>query len=376
MNRSLLISVLAGTASDSDIGPRDWEPLLTEARKLRLAARLARVATERGWFERIPLRPRRHLEAALRHCDWQQRVVRWEVGNIERALKAVDTPIVLLKGAAYVMAGLPAARGRIFSDVDVMVRRDRLHDVEGALVAAGWLFSNTDEYDQQYYRKWMHELPPMQHVHRLSVVDVHHTIAPLTSRTPVDSAKLLATARPLEAGAQVWVLAPADMLLHSALHLLQEGEFEHGLRDLFDLDDLFRDFGRDPAFWLGLIERAAEHRLERPLFYAVQQLRDLLLTPMPDAFLEAVSRLRPSFATRRLMGALFRTALTGVPARDELPRIGSARWLLYMRGHYLRMPLPILVPHLLHKGRLRLASALRGGAEDSIPVGGQDPRIN
>src|SRR3546814_9997045 len=27
----------------------------------------------------------------------------------------------------------------------------------------------------------------------------------------------------------------------------------------------------------------------------------------------------------------------------------AARWLLYVRAHYLRMPLPLLLPHLLRK---------------------------
>jgi hypothetical protein len=35
-----------------------------------------------------------------------------------------------------------------------------------------------------------------------------------------------------------------------------------------------------------------------------------------------------------------------------------ARWLLYVRSHYLRMPLQLLIPHLLRKGfRKRLQPA-------------------
>ena len=39
------------------------------------------------------------------------------------------------------------------------------------------------------------------------------------------------------------VLAPEDMVLHSATHLFNEGEFDRGLRDLNDLDLLLREFG-------------------------------------------------------------------------------------------------------------------------------------
>jgi hypothetical protein len=66
----------------------------------------------------------------------------------------------------------------MFSDVDVLVPRDRLADVEAALMLAGWASTNPSEYDQHYYRRWMHELPPLQHIRRQTVLDVHHAILP------------------------------------------------------------------------------------------------------------------------------------------------------------------------------------------------------
>lgn len=366
MSGGLLPSVLAGRVSTTALSAREWERLLSDARKSLLVARLAHQAKDQGWFDRIPMRPQRHLEAARRQCAWQQDGVRWEVGCLERALAQLGTPVVLLKGAAYVMSGLPAAGGRIFSDIDIMVRRERLPEVEAALVARGWHSDMANAYDQKYYRTWMHELPPLQHVRRLTVVDVHHTIAPPMSKTPVDAGKLFVAARPLDGFQNFFVLAPADMLLHSAVHLMQEGEFEHGLRDLVDLDALFRDFGRDPGFWRGLLDRASEHRLGRPLYYAVQQTRSLLDTPMPADFLSAVDDFRPGLVTRRLMGTLLDAALAGDPAR----RVGFSRWLLYVRGHYVRMPLWLLIPHLIRKSRFRLAWLGRGRAEELIPMGG------
>jgi hypothetical protein len=40
---------------------------------------------------------------------------------------------------------------------------------------------------------------------------------------------------------------------------------------------------------------------------------------------------------------------------------GLARWLLYVRGHYQRMPLRLLVPHLVRKA---VVSFLPEPAED------------
>jgi hypothetical protein len=364
-----LLSVLTEGEAATRLRPRAWEALLKEARGPMLTARLAEQAKAEGWYDRIPLGPRRHLEAACRTCASQQHMVRWEVGQIERALAAFDAPVVLLKGSAYVMAGLPAADGRIFSDIDIMVPREHLHRAEGALIPHGWI-SNVNAYDREYYEKWMHELPALQHVQRSSVIDLHHTITPPTSRTPVDAAKLFPAARPLAGSRLFFVLAPADMLLHSAVHLIQEGEFWHGLRDLVDLDALFRDFGSDAGFWPTLIARAAELRLGRPLYYAVQQARRLLKTPMPQDFLAGVDRFRPAFLTRRIMGSVLGTALAGASAGASTRQVDRARWLLYVRGHYVRMPLALLIPHLIRKGGARLAAIGRHRSGESLPVGG------
>ena len=345
-----LVAALAHPADLKSLSSRGWEKLIGRARTGQLLARLALRMEDEGCLADVPLRPRRHLEWARREWLSLQRGLRWEIDFIARALARVDTPVVLLKGAAYVMAGLPTAVGRVFGDIDIMVRRERLADVEAALRATGWFATNLDAYDQRYYRTWMHELPPLRHMMRGTELDVHHTIAPPVSRHRVDAAKLLAAARPLEMAGNVFVLAPADMLLHSIIHLMQEGEFEHGLRDLIDLDDLFRHFGRDAAFWPTLVARAEEHRLGRPLYYATQQTRWFLGTEMPADFVDALQRFRPDRATRSVMDAVLRAGIASDEPEGPSAFTQFSRWLLYVRGHYLRMPLRLLLPHLMRKG--------------------------
>ena len=120
----------------------------------------------------------------------------WEVHCLERAL--ADFPkVVLLKGAAYTVADLPAARGRIFSDVDLMVPKDRIAEAETTLRNHGWVAGATNAYDQRYYRTWMHQIPPLTHFRRETVIDVHHTIVPETARTPVAAGRLFDAARKL-----------------------------------------------------------------------------------------------------------------------------------------------------------------------------------
>ena len=346
-DQGLLIRALTRPESLVSLDLRDWDYLLRQARLSGLLARINALLEERGLIEGVPEVVRRHLDSARVIAAKQVRVVRYEVRRIQQALADSCVPIVLLKGAAYIMADLPPARGRVFHDIDILVPRERLDEVEQQLRLHGWMTTHQNDYDQRYYRQWMHELPPLRHIRRKSVLDVHHTILPLTSRLRPDPRKLFHDARLLEA--DLLVLAPADMVLHSATHLFHDGELESGLRDLVDLDSLLRHFGADPVFWDRLATRAQELDLSRPLYYALRYTRRILGTPVPDTVQQAVRTGRPMVFVAGMMDALMQHALA--PAMPDRAMHGAvfARWVLYVRGHYLRMPLYLLVPHLLHK---------------------------
>lgn len=331
----------------------EWELLIRQARRAQVLARIAALLDERELLGAVPAQPRSHLLAAQRIAARQRAEVHWEVDRIRRALAELDLPVILLKGAAYVVSGLPPARGRLLSDIDILVPRDRLAAVENTLFRHGWTSTKYDAYDQRYYREWMHELPPLHHITRRTVLDVHHTIVPLTARLRVDARKLLAATEAVADSPGIRVLSPTDMVLHSATHLFQEGEFENGLRDLADIDDLLRYFGQRAAFWSALERRAAELNLGRPLFFAVAHTRRVFATPMPAGFRSAVEEFRPRHGGRVLMSALLRTALRPDHPSCDGPLTGVARWLLYVRGHYLRMPPHLLLPHLARKGLRR-----------------------
>jgi hypothetical protein len=318
-------------------------------------ARLTEIFDGAGTLQQVPEAPRRHLESVHIVARRQHQAARWEIEQIARALGGRGIPTILLKGAAYLAAGLPCARGRMFVDIDLMVPREAIGDAERALNAHGWLAHGLDPYDKRYYREWMHEIPPLRHIKRGSVLDVHHTILPPTSKPKPDARKLLTAAVPVTDLEEIYVLAPPDMVLHSATHLFYDGELNHGLRDLVDLDDLLRDFSaKDPGFWQALVDRAFEMELAQPLFYGLRYAQRFLGTAVPESVREAIARAGPSRAMRPVMDALFDRALMPDHATCSDWFTPTARWLLFVRAHYLRMPMRLLIPHLTRKAWRRV----------------------
>lgn len=351
MTTPLLLRSLLAPESVLSLDLAEWDLLIRQGRRANLLSRLALVLEQR--LDAIPLAPRRHITGALLIARRQAHMTRWEVLCIRDALAPLGIEPVLLKGAAYLIADLPASHGRLFGDVDILVPKARIGDVETALLAQGWSFSpDLTAYDQRYYREWMHEIPPLGHHQRGTSLDVHHTILPPTARIKVNTEALFEDTRTVAELTGVRILAPAAMFLHSAAHLFHEGELNNGLRDLFDLDALLRDFGHDPSFWTELVPRARALGLTRPLFYALRYTSQLLDTPMPSE----VRRQAAADAPRgqAWLDACYNRALMPMHESCDRTFTGSARLAIYLRSHWLRMPMHLLGVHLARKSWLRM----------------------
>lgn len=321
-----------------------WSSLVRGARKEALIGQFAARVRAAG----LPVPPRAQLilDDAMIGVEASQRAARWEAREAARLLGGRGYPVVLMKGTAYVVAGLPPAEGRTVGDLDILVPRTALRDAESVLRANGWEPLKEEAYDDAYYREWMHELPPLAHAERGSVIDVHHTILPLTARLRPDAESLISAAVPVEGG--LFVLSPPDMLLHSIAHLFYDGDFDGGLRNLWDIDRLIRHFAA-PDFWPALAERARLHQLETPLARALRFARDFFRTDVDERL---AGRATPvdGLIRRRLL------------ARDGygLPTRPVTRGLLYVRSHWLRMPPTMLARHLFTKWRMRRAAEALG----------------
>jgi len=349
----LLIKQLVFAKTASEHTGNEWELLLRQARAAGVLSRLALFRSKFACFG-APDFVSPHLDSAHKHWISQKRIVDWELYNLRQVFEQLRIPLILLKGTAYSAANLNAGLGRIFSDIDILVPKPRLQEVKDGLKWSGWLPEQLDGYDKRYYERWMHELPPMRHIQRGTMLDVHHNILPETCALCPDAELLLKAAVNIP-GSPFWVLSPADIVLHSASHLFWGGEFDNGLRDLSDLDLLLREFsGKDAGFWQKLLDRATELGLGKPLFYALRYTGKILETPVPEQISLASAVHASGWINQRIMDFLFLRALMPIHPSCNDAWAGLARWLLYIRSHYLRMPLHLLVPHLSRKAWLRI----------------------
>jgi hypothetical protein len=347
-----LLRTFADPARVAAMGIESLERLLGQARLAGLTARLSYRIEDAGGCAALPARVRTQFAAARAIAEGRRRELEWEVNRLHRAFAGTRFPMLLLKGAAYAKAGLPIARGRTSADIDIMVPGELLDSVEKHLLAHGWEFDKLEPYDLHYYRKWGHELPPLRHRERGSVLDVHHTILPPRSRLRPDPLAFWRAAVSLPDGSTA--LCPTHMALHVAVHLFQDGEIVGGLGNLIDFDELCRHFGRQTGFWERLVPDAVKLGLTRPLLYALRYASWLLGTPLPEMVVAEANRAgKPPAPVRAAMDPLVCRALIPDLPEHRSPWQGVARLCLYIRSHWLRMPPLPLALHLLRKACAR-----------------------
>ncbi|MBX3594020.1 nucleotidyltransferase family protein [Sphingomonas sp.] len=328
MSGALLVRVLRDPAQVASLDAAGWTALLAAARAEQLIGSLAHRLSG---LASMPGAARRVLDDAKAAAEQGRVAALWEAEMARRALAPTGMPVVLLKGTAFVAAGLAAGVGRQIGDLDILVPRARIGEAEAALIGAGWEWVKPDPYDDAYYRRWMHELPPLIHRERDRMIDVHHTILPLTARIAPDADALIDSAMPLAGGLSV--LPPEGMLVHAAAHLFADGDLAGGLRNLWDIHCLIAEFGGQ-GFDLQLAACAARHGLTREVERSLRLAAALFgdgarLTPVDHLYV------------RRLLAR----DGWGWPTR-RLTRLG-----FYVRSHWLRMPPLMLARHLWTKWR-------------------------
>ncbi|WP_416308734.1 nucleotidyltransferase family protein [Neptunicella sp. SCSIO 80796] len=325
----------------------NWEQMIRLARKTGTLPRVYYALEKHALLDALPEYAKHHMHSAIVYANAQAQQVRYEVAELLTILSDEEYYPVFLKGAAYVLLDHPVGRGRTFSDIDILVPKQVLSQVEKRLLVYTWFPEPHDEYDQHYYRQWAHEIPPLRHAARGTVADVHHNILPpISGRAPkighFNNTEILT-----KSGARVF--SPPALTLHSLVHLFFEEDFSKGFRDLNDLHLFFVEHQADKEYWSELLQLAMETGFGRELFFACRYCEKIFNSPVPPTFSMSLVNYSPTPLRLKLNDWLFLRVLQPDHPLCQITGTGAARFVAMVRGYVIKMPIHILLYHLGHK---------------------------
>lgn len=354
-----LITMLKGNIPElaSEV---EWEYIVRVSRDSSILSRLASVFENHSNREQLPEYIKLQFDSAKKPYELLSQQVRFEAEELAKLISGVcDSPAIFLKGAAYVLADTEVGKGRTFSDIDLLVPKVALDKIEKKLMVYGWIHDETDEYDQMYYRKWAHEIPPLRHCTRLTVLDVHHNLVPIVSGKAPDIS-LFTNELVSVCDGKANTLSPAAMTLHSAIHLFYQEEYHHGFRDLSDLHLMFLEFGDNEVYWQQLFDLACSSNFELELALACRYTKLMFDTPIPSLWLAKSESSLPNKLKLTFIDWIFTRVLQPHHRLCNIQMLGLANFLAMFRGHWIKMPLHILILHTSNKAYKNMVDIIAG----------------
>jgi hypothetical protein len=346
----MLIQVISRPELLKKLTHKEWNCLISEARYSQLLSHIYYLCEEQNILMDIPVTVTEILTGDKTRNDYLHLQFNNEIGRIATLLHDKGYRIILLKGAAYLQAKLGAYKGRRFADIDLLVEKTHISDIEETFKNHRWFSASLSEYDEHYYRYWSHQIPPMKHPESGIEIDVHHHLGMPIGRIKFNSEDLFENAVPIP-GSTFFRLSNEDIILHSALHLLINDETDGKLKDLVDILTLLREFDSGMQFWKTLISRSSQLNLHIPLYYALTLIQDIFTYKIPQDYLKDLEQNISVGLRHKFVNYCFRLSLTNLQGQNA--KIKLVNHFLFWRAHWLRMPLSTLLVHLTRKSFIK-----------------------
>lgn len=339
---NLLIDLITRKKSALQLEKSDWCGVVALARQLGFLPFLYQIALEENALKLIPSSVASQLKSSNYELLKQHDSVNWHLLQLRKDNPAA-LKITLLKGAAYIVGGKKNAQYRLLSDIDLLVEKKFLNDAEFWLFINGFAVSISDEYDDYYYRQWMHELPPFVNSKSGLVVDLHHNLLPISSKRHIDASLIIDNGVELEQN--LVVPNDEDLIIHSAVHLIQDSVFNRSLRDLCDQYWLLSDFIDRNRTSTSLIERAKSLSLGIDLAKSLSLMSEVLGRSLSNeelAFVEQMLRRKRLWIVEKKCYVI----MLHQPVVSEWKvEHHAASFYLFIKSHLIKMPVKLLIKH-------------------------------
>jgi hypothetical protein len=244
----------------------DWDLVMASAEAEGLAPALGFALKVRGPFGAPPVVQER-LRRRLTESVGRQLVLSRELARLLKVFERERLPVIPLKGPALAATLYSDPRLRPSSDLDLLIRRERLPAADNLLQALGYrrhADAHSWEFDLAYDRATLYEAPDGVQV------DLHWSLLSDPRFAWRESAGREVWERAVKIqidGQTALGLCPEDLLLYLATHLA----VHHGLAGLlwyWDLALLLDRWG-SRLDWATVLERASHWRVRRALGFAL-----------------------------------------------------------------------------------------------------------
>jgi len=295
----------------------DWDQFVSTSYAHGIAPLIYHSLQQSAVIDRVPSAAAKALRNSYYLNAARNNLLYTELARILTALSGQSIEVIVLKGAALAETVYAHRALRPMSDIDLLVKSERLADTETTLLNMGYaLDSNLKAHYQDHHYHWvfMKKAAPS--------VEIHWHVQHPTDPFMVDIEGCWRRAESVSiAGVEALVFSPADLLLHLCQHLGQH-KFTGGIRPLCDISEATKYYG-DRVDWLEVVRISSAWGMDACAYLMFRLAGELLDAPIPD---DCVRKLRPVNFNPEVIGWAREALLGYEPCPAVFPDLVKLFW--------------------------------------------------
>jgi hypothetical protein len=264
--------------ADADL---DWNRIVAISYAHGIAPLIYHNLLASGVVTRLTSRPAKRLKGFYYGNAARNTILYSELKKVLSALQSQRIDVVVLKGAALAQTVYPSIVLRPMTDIDLLVRQQKLGEAETKLLGLGYTF---DLSTQAASRKAYHFVFRKRSA---TSIEVHWHIKRPTDPFSIDIDDLWERSQRIEiADVEALVFSPEDLLLHLCQHLWKH-HLTGGIRPLCDLAEAAKYHG-EKIDWRKVHKTSSDWQMNSCSYLVLQLAKELLDAPIPEPFLKEV----------------------------------------------------------------------------------------
>lgn len=316
----------------------DWQAVLEEGEQRGLALVLYARLRAAGSDGLVPAWVMERLRQTYLTATARNMVMLHHAEKILKGLKERDIKVIVLKGLYLVEHVYPQIGLRIFSDLDLLVRKERLAETLRLMQSLGYRLSTW--YDPGAQNTDIKHLPPLEKPDH-PTIELHWTILEEDEPFTIDVEGLWQRAEQANvAGVEALALDLEDLLLHLSMHFTYQHRLRAGLRNLYDIAEVLRQ-NADQVDWQKLIGKAREWGIERVTWLTFRLLGEITGVAVPE---QVMCALMPEPPTEEVLAGALAQVLsdgrTNVALTPDLAALPVAGFFAKMKLLLQRVFIP------------------------------------
>jgi Uncharacterised nucleotidyltransferase len=207
-----------------------------------------------------------------------------QLRNVLNGFRDKKIEVIVLKGAALAETVYPSRALRPMSDVDLLVKKEKLAEVETTLLDMGYILQDRakgKEFYQEHHYHWVFSKKPDIDI------EIHWHVKRPTGAFEIDVDDLWKGAQGIKvAGVEALILSPEVLLLYLSQHFWKHN-LNGGIRPFIDIAQTTR-FYASKISWQEVARLSARWRMNPCAFLGFCLARDLIDAPIPGSLLTAL----------------------------------------------------------------------------------------